>query len=212
MSLVANYGSSDSESSDVESSTPTPSIAKSTSKSALGSLLPPPKSANKSNTSKPVIYVDLPKGGQSDDEEEQQAKRAKRQKVNTSGASDLASLLPAPKRGGYTFSRNKPTTTTATSKPSIADTLEQSLTARGENSSNAKKAEPIAEKKQVEAPLEPEDEQQQEPESMQGQEQEEEEDVPLDHSGPFFRLGKLKLSFTTWEEKEMLLNHAIQRG
>lgn len=202
MSLVANYGSSDSETSDVESSTPASSIAKSTSKSALGSLLPPPKSANKTNTSKPVIYVDLPKGGQSDDEEEQAAKRAKRQKVNTSGASDLASLLPAPKRGGYTFSRNKPTST-ATAKPSIADTLEQSLTARGD-SSDAKKTEPIAEKKQAEAPLESEDEQQQEPELMQGQEQEEDEDVPLDHSGPFFRLGKLKLSFTTWEEKEML--------
>lgn len=192
MSLVANYGSSDSETSDVESPAPSSSIAKSTSKSALGSLLPPPKAANKSSSSKTVIHVDLPKVGQSDDEEEQQAKRAKRQKVNTSGASDLASLLPAPKRGGYSLARTKPTPTKPTT--SIADTLEQSLTARGEASSNAKKAEPIAEKKQVEAHLESEDEQQ-ESELMQGQEEEEEE-VPLDHSGPFFRLGKFKLSFS----------------
>lgn len=189
MSLVANYGSSDSETSDVESPAPSSSIAK--SKSGLGSLLPPPKTANKSSTSKTVIHVDLPKAGQSDDEEEQQAKRAKRQKVNTSGASDLASLLPAPKRGGYSLARTKPTPTKPTT--SIADTLEQSLTARGEASSNAKKAEPIAERKQVEAPLESEDEQQ-ESELMQGQE--EEEQVPLDHSGPFFRLGKFKLSFS----------------
>ncbi|KAI7875327.1 hypothetical protein K492DRAFT_240338 [Lichtheimia hyalospora FSU 10163] len=196
MSLVANYGSSDSETSDVESTTPSPSITKSTSKSALGSLLPPPKSANKSSTSKPVIYVDLPKGGESDDEKEQEAKRAKRQKISTSGASDLASLLPAPKRG-YSLARNKKPMSTATGKPSIAEALEQSMTAQDETSSNAKKAEAIAEKKQVEAPLESEDEQQ-ESEVMQGQE-EQEEDVSLDYSGPFFRLGaelKSKPSFT----------------
>ncbi|KAG0173534.1 hypothetical protein DFQ28_002162 [Apophysomyces sp. BC1034] len=99
MSLVPNYGSSDSEDSDIET---TATAQPKSVKTSFASLLPPPK---KTTSSKPVIYVDLPSKHLNDDDDDSE-KRAKRPKLS-SPFSNLADLLPAPKNSGPTFLRQQ---------------------------------------------------------------------------------------------------------
>ena len=143
MSLVGNYGSSDSESSDVESST-APTLPKKSTGSGLGSLLPPPK--NKS--SKSVVYVDLPKATQdSDDEEDEAEKRAKRQKVTSSSGrgKGLAALLPPPKRS-YTFAKKANSgNSSAAPTPSVSSDLKPSAEEEAEEESVHEDQEPDTE-------------------------------------------------------------------
>ncbi|KAG2225325.1 hypothetical protein INT45_005569, partial [Circinella minor] len=175
MSLVGNYyGSSDSESSDIEDSTPTTkpvtttktieSNSKLNNGSGLGSLLPPPKNNQSTTTSsssassssslkKSVFYVDLPTGTQDSDDEEEQEKRAKRQKLQAaattasgSGAKGLAALLPPPKRS-FNFTKpkmNSGNNSTVTPPASSSSSSLSIKTARPSNISNSK---PITESK-----------------------------------------------------------------
>ncbi|KAI8140802.1 mitotic checkpoint regulator, MAD2B-interacting-domain-containing protein [Fennellomyces sp. T-0311] len=168
MSLVGNYSSSDSESSDVESSAP-PALPKKSTGSGLGSLLPPPK--NKS--SKSVVYVDLPTAQESDDEEDEAEKRAKRQKLasgSTSGRG-LAAMLPPPKRS-YTFTKTNSGNNRAAATPS-------------DSSDSKPSTEPEAEK---ESDHEDKDDRGLDTATVDPHtEDDEEEDSTF--TGPFFRLG-----------------------
>ncbi|KAI9312438.1 hypothetical protein BX666DRAFT_1987433 [Dichotomocladium elegans] len=192
MALV-NYGSSDSESSDIESKAPSPRLAKtSTQKNSGGlsfaSLLPPPKNdaaasaskiktTSRSTPSKSVIFVDLPKAHESEsDDDDEDKKLSKRQKTSTSGSLDLADLLPAPKRG-YSLTRPKPSTAPSSTpvlpppSPSPKHKVEASSSVITQHSSFRPQDHPEHQKK-TPAKVEVD-----------------EDNEPVQHAGPFFHLG-----------------------
>lgn len=188
MSLVADYGSSDSEGSDVEA-------APVMTNKKLGLSLPPPKNMpGKSKLGLPapknksVVYADLPaRHDEDDDEEEARERKAKRSKLNSSGSFGLADLLPAPKN-----TSKAPVTQKATDAAfmplSLARKLKKGKEKAAENGADQE------EKKEDEEKWEKEQEQQ-------------EEVLPKQHTGSFFRIGIVY----RFEEKEMRRDRTMIR-
>ncbi|KAL0083103.1 mitotic checkpoint regulator, MAD2B-interacting-domain-containing protein [Phycomyces blakesleeanus] len=185
MSLVADYGSSDSEDSDVETTLvpkkpssfasllPLPKKkATTTPTSSFASLLPAPKQAT---PEKPVFYVEVPSKHKDLEEDEESTKRSKKLK-SSSGATDFADLLPAPRNTSLHKS-----IVPVTKKTTDASLMPLAL---------ARKQKAAREKKEAQEKAEAEKLLKSIPKVNSAPEHEEDEDdTAVEHTGSFFPLG-----------------------
>ncbi|KAI8379450.1 mitotic checkpoint regulator, MAD2B-interacting-domain-containing protein [Radiomyces spectabilis] len=193
MSLVPDYGSSDSEEESVVETTNKLPAKSSSVSSSLASLLPAPKKTTASSTSsstatsttspsksKPVFYVDVPKRLYDDDEDEEEKKNKKPKMARTTG--DLADLLPAPKHSANSFLAAAAAKKAAT--PSISSASSSSSLSASINKQKQATPTPTPKKPVINATPDV-DESTVEEETVEDQV----DDSVTKHSGPFFRLG-----------------------
>ncbi|KAI9022164.1 mitotic checkpoint regulator, MAD2B-interacting-domain-containing protein [Phycomyces nitens] len=183
MSLVADYGSSDSEESDVETTVvpkKTSSFAsllplpkKKPTTSSFASLLPDPK---QTAAEKPVFYVEVPVNKKDLEEDEESNKRSKR--LKTSGTVDFADLLPAPKNTAL-FKSIVPVTKKTTDASLMPLALARKQKAAQEKAAKEKAAKEKADAERLLKSIP----------KVNAAPDEEEEEEEIKHTGSFFPLG-----------------------
>ncbi|KAI8099556.1 uncharacterized protein BX664DRAFT_321594 [Halteromyces radiatus] len=180
LSLVDYGSSSESEDDDQQQQPLTQENTTFGGSTGLSQLLPPPKnetSKKTSTTKKSIFYI--PSAKDLEEEEEEEEKPAKRIKLGST-SSNIADLLPAPKRSQNPFLKTSATTDTTaktnvtTSSPQSIPKVEQNKSVQGPT--NGKKMDNT-----VDSEEEEQEDSDEEPETTTKK--------ASTHIGPFFRLG-----------------------